>query len=189
VRTDGELLKTEVLADPSGWSFGVYADYLADHDSPDTVYWREPSTPFVRNYDGCDGDGGGGGGGGGYGGGDGGGYGGGYGGSCYGGYGNLLTGEVVFELEEQVLVALPSGYAPYVFCGRVKRLLGPYGAVLEDAVLIPFSGNNATWAGLASGDKQMRQAARYRVYKGEVRFSHAAYATAWVGKLPTADQN
>lgn len=95
----------------------------------------------------------------------------------------------MFTVGECVMVALSAGYSPYVFCGRVKENLGPYGAVLENAVLIPWAGDNCTWSGLATGEGDMRTRARYRLYADEVRFSHVSYATIWKGDLPTGDQN
>jgi len=96
----------------------------------------------------------------------------------------------VFEIGEAVLVAVSAGDRPYVFVGRVAKLIGPYGAELADASMLPYAGIEATWPGLAAGDATMRAAMRVRRYAAPVRVGcNVSYVTPWAGELPTADQH
>lgn len=41
--TEKDVLRTEVLKDPNLHAFGVYADYLDDHDETEEAkLWRDP---------------------------------------------------------------------------------------------------------------------------------------------------
>lgn len=96
----------------------------------------------------------------------------------------------MYEEEAAILIAIPGGYAPFVLCGRVSKVIGPYGAVITEASMIPYSGTGSTWAGIARGDKSMRRNMRVRMFGAPVRVGATpAFILPWEGELPTKDQN
>lgn len=90
----------------------------------------------------------------------------------------------MFELGENVLVFLVSGYNPIAYVGRVSRIIGPEGAELENTHHITWC-DGAEWAKLAGGDIELRrQTQRYYRRAGIVRFAGCRDARHWFGELP-----
>lgn len=90
----------------------------------------------------------------------------------------------MFEIGENVLVFLVSGYEPYAVVGRVVRTIALDGAELADAVQVIWC-NNAQWGKLAAGDKAVRRESQQHMRQvGTTKFAGCRDARPWAGKLP-----
>lgn len=90
----------------------------------------------------------------------------------------------MFEIGDNVLVFLVSGYWPAAFIGRVEKIYGLEGAELSDAVLCEWC-DGGRWGDAADGSAAVRNSMQEHLrYHGVVRFAGCRSARPWVGAIP-----
>lgn len=97
------------------------------------------------------------------------------------------------NIGDKILVLARGGYYPFAWAGEVYDIISPRDYKLINASLIPLSGDDSTWTGIAAGDETMRAAMRVRKEQdpegAPIEVFDAQCVRIWRGDLPDKDQN